>query len=43
MSIRFINNLLKNKNSKINLVDTWEGSVEYIEDFNKVYEKNIKI
>lgn len=45
MSIWFINNLLKNKNSKINLVDTWEGSVEYNEDFNKVYEeykKNIK-
>lgn len=45
MSIWFINNLLKHKNSRINLVDTWKGSVEYNEDFDKVYEeykKNIK-
>lgn len=45
MSIWFINNLLENKNSKIDLVDTWKGSVEYNEDFEKVYEEykeNIK-
>jgi predicted O-methyltransferase YrrM len=45
MSIWFINHLLEHKNSRINLVDTWKGSVEYNEDFNKVYEEykeNIK-
>jgi len=45
MSIWFINHLLEHKNSRINLVDTWKGSVEYNEDFDKVYEEykeNIK-
>ena len=43
MSIWFINNLLDNNKSII--IDTWKGSVEYNEDFNKVYEEykeNIK-
>ena len=39
MSIWFINNLLEHHNSVIYLVDTWKGSVEYNEDFNKVYKE----
>jgi len=46
MSIWFINNLLEHDKSRIYLVDTWQGSVEYNEDFEQVYltyKKNIKL
>ena len=46
MSIWFINNLLEHDKSRIYLVDTWKGSVEYNEDFEQVYltyKKNIKL
>jgi predicted O-methyltransferase YrrM len=45
-SVWFLSNLMNHENSKLHLVDTWEGSVEYGDkDFSKVYQKmkiNIK-
>jgi len=44
-SVWFLDNLMKNKNSRLYLCDTWTGSVEYNNDFNKVFEifsKNIE-
>lgn len=41
-SLWFLDNIVKHKNSKLYLVDTWEGSVEYSIDFNIVYKKFLK-
>ena len=39
-SVWFLDNLMKHEDSKLYLVDTWEGSVEYGDsDFDKVFRK----
>jgi predicted O-methyltransferase YrrM len=41
-SVWFLDNIVKHKDSRLYLVDTWEGSVEYSINFNKVYKTFLK-